>query len=400
MADLETFRTEARLWLRANAPQSLYGTREGRFDGFWGGRRSTETDPDILRWRDVMADKGWTAPTWPVEYGGGGLSRDEAKVLDEVMTELELPPAVVGFGLVMIGPTLLDYGTDAQKAEHLPKIARGETRWCQGYSEPGAGSDLASLQTRAVADGDDFIINGQKVWTSHADKSDWIFALVRTDPDAPKRKGITFILVDMDTPGVSTRPIELISGSSIFCETFFEDARVPARHVVGEVNNGWTVAKALLGYERTMIGAAISGQMLGVEDELIEQARHYLGCPEGRLPDPMLRDDIVRAAMNDQCLNLTVERIRQSLREGQAPGSESSILKVAGTEAKQARWELAIRIAGQQALGWEGPGYTDDELQRTRNWLRSRASTIEGGSSEIQLNVIASRVLGLKFPGT
>lgn len=394
MNHLETFRAQTRAWIEANAPASLYGTRKGRFDGFWGGRKSTETDPDILRWRDVMLSRGWTAPMWPQAYGGGGLSRDEAEILEDLLVEFKLPPPVVGFGLTMIGPTLLDYGSEEQKLEHLPKICSGEIRWCQGYSEPNAGSDLASLQTRGVLEGDEFLINGQKVWTSHADKSDWIFCLVRTDPNAKKQQGISFILVDMLSDGVSTRPIELISGASPFCETFLENVRVPVSNMVGELNRGWTVAKALLGYERSMIGSAITGQMASAELAIVDQYRRTRGV-EGPVTDAILRDEIARFGILNECLDMTRQRIQQAQEAGAKPGSEASIMKVVGTSIKQQRYELGMRVGALDSVGWEGPGFHDTDLSETREYLRSRANSIEGGSSEVQLNIIAKAVLGL-----
>jgi len=263
MADLETFRRDTRAWLEANAPESLRGRPASEVDGVWGGKKFRFASEDQKRWLEVMGEKGWTAPTWPSEYGGGGLSRDEAKVLSQEMAALKLPPPLIGFGLTMIGPTLLRFGNEEQKKEHLPRICRGEIRWCQGYSEPGAGSDLAGLQSRAVRDGDHFVINGQKVWTSYADEADWIFALVRTDTTVKKQAGITFILIDMDQPGVSVKPIRLISGYSPFCETFFEDARALRKNVIGEVNKGWTVAKRLLQYDRPSIGGGSAGAARG-----------------------------------------------------------------------------------------------------------------------------------------
>ncbi len=391
---MSDFRSEIRSWLEAEAPSSLRGTRAGRFHGHWGGRRHPEPEADVKRWLEVARSRGYTAPTWPTKFGGAGLSHEQAKILNEEMARLELPPPLVGFGLVMIGPTLLDFGTEEQKREHLPKIASGEVRWCQGYSEPGAGSDLASLRTSAIRDVDDFVIDGQKVWTSFADKSDWIFALVRTDTTVKKQRGITFILIDMEQPGVSAKPIELISGSSPFCEVFFEDVRVPVANVVGEINAGWTVAKALLQYERSVIGQAIGGQLSTVEPELVAMAREQLGAPEGALPDAVLRDRIAQTGMDIAAFELTIDRVRQQMTGG-SPGLESSILKVCGSELKQRRYELATEILGPQALGWDGPGFEPDQLTTTREWLRSRGNTIEGGTSEIQLNIIAQRVLGL-----
>src|SRR5262245_34462491 len=240
MADLDSFREETRAWLAANAPPSMRGPLTNPDDLCWGGRKARYPD-DVKRWLDVMAERGWTAPTWPREYGGGGLTKQETKVLAEEMGKLRLRPPLTGFGLSMIGPLLLQEGNEELKREHIPKIVRGEIRWCQGYSEPGAGSDLASLQTKAVRDGDVFVLNGQKVWTSYGDKADWMFILVRTDFEAPKHGGITFLLMDMETPGVSVKPIKLISGYSPFCETFLSDVRVPVKNVVGQVHAGWTM---------------------------------------------------------------------------------------------------------------------------------------------------------------
>jgi alkylation response protein AidB-like acyl-CoA dehydrogenase len=394
MSELESFREEIRAWVESNAPASLRGTRKGRFDGYWGGRKEVPQS-DVKRWFDVALERGLTAPSWPVAFGGAGLSDAQARTFDQELARIALPPPLVGVGLTMIGPTLFDYGTDAQRAEHIPRIVRGEVRWCQGYSEPGAGSDLASLSTKAVRDGDHFVVNGQKVWTSFADKSDWIFALVRTDPSAKKQLGITFLLIDMETPGVSTRPIELISGASPFCETFFEDVRVPSANVIGEVNAGWTVAKALLGYERSMIGEAMSGDIANAEVDLVARARLALGAASGALPDDAIRLAIARTAMQERCFAYTIERLRQTARAGKAPGSESSILKIVASELKQTRWAEAVQIAGPDALGWEGAGFDARDLAATREWLRSRANTIEGGTSEVQLNIIAKHVLGL-----
>ena len=392
MADLETFREETRRWLVANAPASMYAPLASADDICWGGRKG-RYPADVTRWLAVMAERGWTAPMWPREYGGGGLGRAEAKVLAEEMGKLHLRPPLTGFGLTMIGPLLLQEGNEAQKREHLPKIARGEIRWCQGYSEPGAGSDLAGLQTRAARDGDVFVVNGQKVWTSYADKADWMFLLVRTDPEAPKHNGISFLLMDMETPGVSVRPIKLISGASPFCETFISDVRVPVVNVVGPVNGGWRIAKMLLGFERTMIADAFKER--DDKQRLVTLARRYLGEQNGRVADPLVRDHIAQVEMDQACLDLTLARARDGAKAGRPPGPESSIFKYYGTELNQRRRALALDVLGPQALGWEGPGFDDEELRATRDWLRSRGNTIEGGTSEVQLNIIAKRVLGL-----
>ena len=396
MADIEKFRRETREWLLANAPKSMSAPLAEGEELAWGGRQATYPNPEVKQWLDVMAARGWTAPTWPKEYGGGGLSREEARILGEEMAALRLRPPLFNFGLTMIGPVLLEMGSEELKRQHLPPIVRGEIRWCQGYSEPGAGSDLASLQTRAVLDGDHYVLDGQKVWTSHADLSDWMFLLVRTDPNVPKQQGITFLLMDMASPGVSVKPILLISGSSPFCETFFDNVRVPRNQVVGKVNDGWTVAKRLLGHERAMIASI--GKQLGLGGAMatpIELARRYLGDDEARIPDPVVRDRITQVSMDQLCLDWTLARAHDSAKAGHAPGAESSIFKYYGTELNKRRRELMVSIVGPQALGWEGDGFTSEELTITRDWLRSRGNSIEGGTSEIQLNIIAKRVLGL-----
>jgi alkylation response protein AidB-like acyl-CoA dehydrogenase len=395
MSDLERFRSETRAWLLVNAPKAMCTPARSEEDVCWGGRKSNYP-PDVVQWLKVMAERGWTAPTWPKEYGGGGLSREEEKILQSEMRSLGIRPALAGFGLTMIGPLLLHEGSEEQKREHLPRITRGEIRWCQGYSEPGSGSDLASVQTRAVPDGDDFIVNGQKVWTSYADKADWMFALVRTDPSAAKHAGISFLLLDMDSPGVSVKPIQLISGYSPFCETFLQDVRVPRRNVIGRVNEGWTIAKKLLGFERTMIADVfLERDDATGKDRLLDLARRYVGPAEGPIADPLLRDRITQLKLDQACLDLTLQRTKDAAKRGQAPGPESSIFKYYGTELNKRRNELFLSILGPQAVGWEGEGFEPGETKLTREWLRSRANSIEGGTSEIQLNIIAKRVLGL-----
>ncbi len=399
MEDLEKFRTEAHDWLDSRVPRTLRGLVLPEDGGSWGGRKPTWDHPDMEPWLAMMAERGWTAPTWPREYGGGGLSPAAAKVLHEELRKLKLPPPLTGFGLTMIGPTLLRFGDEEQKKEHLPKICRGETRWCQGYSEPDAGSDLASLQTKALRDGDFFVVTGTKVWTSYGDLSDWIFALVRTDPNAKKQEGITFLLIDMETPGVSVRPIKLISGKSPFCETRFDEVRVPVKNAIGGINGGWTVAKALLGHERSMIadlfGTMGKSRKARPGSALANLARDHLDGEGDTLPDPLLRDEIARCEMDDRAFQLTVQRSRDAAQAGHQPGPESSLFKVYATELNMRRSEVMMRIAGPQGLGWEGPGFDEEELHRTRAWLRSRGNSIEGGTSEVQLNIIAKRVLGL-----
>lgn len=392
---LRRFREETRNWLMANAPPSMRTPAKAE-DATWGGTKEKRT-PDAQRWLDLNVERGFTAPTWPREYGGGGLSKAEAKILAEEMTALQVRAPLVGFGLSMIGPLLLQEGSADLKKAHLPPIVRGEIRWCQGYSEPGAGSDLASLQTKAVRDGDDYVLDGSKIWTSYAEKADWMFILVRTDPNAKKQHGITFLLMDMTTPGVSVKPILLISGASPFCETFLSGARVPVQNRVGQENQGWAIARALLAHERTMIGDIFKEQ--GDADKLLSAAREHLGADGGRIADPVLRDRLAALEMDQACLDLTMQRAKDSARAGHKPGHESSIFKLVGTELNQRRRDLHCAILGPSALGWEtssgASGFEPDELAATRSWLRSRGNTIEGGTSEIQLDILAKRVLGL-----
>ncbi len=392
MPDLDAFREETHRWLAANAPPSMRTPTRGTDELCWGGKKTTYA-PDVLRWRDVMVERGWTAPMWPREYGGGGLTPQEAKILTEEMAALSLRPPLIGFGLWMIGPLLLQEGSEVLKREHLPPIVKGEVRWCQGYSEPSAGSDLASLQTRAIADGDDFVVNGQKIWTSYGDKSDWMFLLVRTDSSARKQDGITFILLDMSTPGVSVRPIRLISGASPFCETLFTDVRIPGRNVVGERNRGWAIARALLGHERSMIADVYKERDDAAR--LVRAARQELGEDDGRVADRVVRDRIAQLEIDQACFDATIARGRAAAKAGDKPGHETSILKYYGTELNQRRRELHVEIAGPRTLGWEGAGFEETDVKLTCDWLRSRGNTIEGGTSEIQLNIIAKRVLGL-----
>jgi alkylation response protein AidB-like acyl-CoA dehydrogenase len=393
MEELERFREEIRAFLDEACPPSMR-TPMPEGEEVWGGRRAVYDHPDQKLWLDRMAARGLTAPTWPREYGGGGLSREEAAILEVELRRLGCRAPLKSFGLWMLGPVLLRYGSEAQKLEHLPRIARGEIRWCQGYSEPGAGSDLASLSTRAVREGDLYVVNGQKTWTSHGALADWMFCLVRTDPAAPKHEGIGFLLVDMASPGVSVRPIQLISGSSPFCETFFDEVRVPAANMVGAPNAGWTVAKALLDHERALI-SNLRESSFDAEEPLEVMARRYLGGEGGPLPDPILRDRITQANLDLLCNKLTVRRAAETAQAGQPPGPETSMLKLYGMELNKRRKELRVAIAGFAGIGWEGPGFEAEELAHTRAWLRSRANSIEGGTAEIQLNIIAKRILGL-----
>ncbi|HBZ04913.1 MAG TPA: acyl-CoA dehydrogenase [Massilia sp.] len=391
MDEFLAFRQEVRAWLEEYCPPEMRVPMGGDLDITWGGRKMQFRSDAQRLWLERMAAKGWTVPEWPVEYGGGGLTREQAKVLRQEMDALGCRVPLHSFGIWMLGPALLKYGTEEQKREHLPPIARGEIRWCQGYSEPNAGSDLASLQTRADDHGDHFIVNGQKVWTSYADKADWIFCLVRTDFTASKHQGISFVLFDMDSPGVSTRPITLISGKSPFCETFFDNVRVEKRNLVGELNGGWTIAKYLLTHERDMIGAM--GERAR-PPALGQFAARSVGLDEqGRLDDPVLRADVARFEVDEAAFRLLLERSGDLARQGKVHPAFSSVLKHYGAELNKRRYELLMAAGGAEALEWEGERSREGELARL--WLRSKANSIEGGTAEVQLNVIAKRILGL-----
>ncbi|MFN7618629.1 MAG: acyl-CoA dehydrogenase family protein [bacterium] len=391
MTELDTFRAETRAWLEANCPAECRGPVDNEEDRVWGGRNAVYPTPAHKIWLDRMGAKGWTAPEWPAEYGGGGLSREQAKVLHSEMRRIDAQPPLASFGVWMLGPALLAFGTEAQKKHFLPEIVRGEIRWCQGYSEPGAGSDLAGLQTRAEDRGDHWIVNGQKVWTSYADKADWIFCLVRTDPDASKHLGISFVLIDMATKGVSTRPITLISGKSPFCETFFDDVRVEKENLVGTLNRGWDVAKYLLAHERTMIGAI--GE-LGGGRPLGQVATGSIGMDdEGRLDDGMLRARIAEMEIDAAAFRLAMERAGDQVKVGQAHPAIASMLKYYGSELNKRRHELLMAAGGSDALEWEGERSRGGKS--ARDWLRTKANSIEGGTSEVQLNIIAKHLLQL-----
>ncbi len=384
----ETFRAEARDWLEENCPPTM--RRAGGYTA--GGRKAKYPNPETKLWLDRMAERGWTAPHWPKEYGGGGLSTEEHQILADEMGRINAAAPLSGHGLTMIGPAILEFGTHEQCLEHLPRIARGEIRWCQGYSEPGAGSDLASLQCRAEEDGDDYLVNGSKIWTSGADQADWIFALVRTDFSV-KHEGISFLVLDMEAPGVTVSPIELISGSSEFCQTFFDDVRVPKRNLIGKPGEGWTVGKRLLQYERSSIGGR--GNARQKVRTIDETAREYAGVEDGKIANHDLRSRVTSLRIDETAYQFTIRRSIEESTSSRAPSFLSSFFKLYGTEQNMRRQDLTMDIMGLQALGWSGDAYAPAELGATRGWLRSKANSIEGGSSEVQRNIIAKRVLGL-----
>jgi len=380
----DEFRAELRSWLEENCPPEMRGGAMTEDGICWGGKNWVFTSDAQKLWLDRCAAKGYTVPTWPVDYGGAGLTREQEKVFHEEMAAINARIPLQSFGIWMLGPALLHFGSHEQKLHYLPPIARGEIRWCQGYSEPGAGSDLANVQTRGEDKGDYWLINGQKIWTSYADQADWIFALVRTDKDAPKHKGISFLLCDMEQAGVETRPIKMISGISPFCETFFTDAKIPKEQIVGTENRGWDVAKYLLTHEREMIsggGAGLSGggRALGavIADTMDEM-------------DATLRADAMRCEVDALAIGLTLERYKDQSEAGQGAGDASAMLKYMGTELNKQRHELMMSAGGSDALEWDGP-----LGNRAGDWLRTKANSIEGGTSEVMLSIVSRRVLGL-----
>lgn len=388
MSDLDTFRMETRTWLEANCPAEMREPIKGDEDMCWGGRNYEFQSEAQKVWLERMVAQGWTVPTWPKEYGGADLSRQEEIVLLQEMKRINARSPLSSFGIWMLGPALLKFGNPEQKAAHLPPIARGEIRWCQGYSEPGAGSDLASLKTKAEDMGDYYLVNGQKVWTSYADKADWIFCLVRTDNSGKKHHGISFVLFDMESEGVEARPIKLISGKSPFCETFLTDVKVPKENLVGEEHKGWSIAKYLLTHEREMIGG---GNEVG--RPLHEIAAASLGLDAGRLSDSMLRAKIAEAEIDEWAFNLTVKRKLAEAKAGASLGADSSMLKYYGTELNKRKFELMMDATGHEGLEWESE--RSNEGKMARSWLRTKGNSIEGGTSEVQLNIISKHILQL-----
>jgi len=393
VSDADTFRTEARAWLETHCPPSQRQPIV-REEQIWAGSKATFPSEEARLWFEAMRDRGWTAPTWPTEYGGGGLDAEQARILEQEMARLNCRPPLYDMGLWMLGPALLTYGTPEQKASHIPRIVRGEVRWAQGYSEPGAGSDLASLTTRAEDRGDHFVVSGTKIWTTRADVADWIFCLVRTDQAAPKREGISFLLIDMGSAGVSTRPIPLISGESEFCQTFFDEVQVPKDNLVGTLNGGWLVAKELLKHERKLM-ATMEAITEKVDVGLVDLAKSRLPMTaEGKIADGELRARIAEHLMQADALADLNEMIYRGMRASQLDPALPLTLKYIGTTEQQRKDELMLEILGADGLDMESK--ESPELARmVRNWAYNKAHTIAGGTSEIQLNIIARRGLGL-----
>jgi alkylation response protein AidB-like acyl-CoA dehydrogenase len=390
---LAQFREATKAWLADNFPAALANKMLGY---------ERISDPELAQqlevWRQKLAEQGWGAPTWPKEYGGAGLTQPEARVISQEMGKIGAInpiPLMAGMGVTMVGPTVLEYGTEEQKQKHLPSIASGEIRWCLGLSEPNAGSDLASLATKAIDDGDAFILNGQKVWTSGADISQWCGALVRTDPNAKKRDGISFVMLPMDQPGVETKPIRLIAGASPFCETFFNDARAEKSDLLGELNDGWSVVKRLLQHERQSQTSA-RGPAANKADSLPNVAKKYVGtAADGTLADTDLRTRLANHLMDAQAHALTVSRITAEARGNPQVSAAASILKNSATKVAQIKSELTLELMGSQGVGWEGDHFSADELANVREWLSGKAISIYGGSFEVQNNIISKNILGL-----
>ena len=394
MSDLETFRSETRAWLEANCPAEMREPVRDEDDVYWGGRKATFKSDAQKAWLETCVEKGYTVPAWPKEYGGAGLNAAEAKILRQEMAAIGARPPLSSFGIWMLGPALLQFGTEGQKKRFLNEIARGEIRWCQGYSEPGSGSDLVSMQTFGEDKGDHWVVNGQKIWTSYADEADWIFCLVRTDKEN-KYKGITFMLFDMAGDGVTTKPIKLISGNSPFCETFFDDVKVPKSYgedcpgYVGEINRGWDVAKYLLGHEREMISGAGGGdRTAGIGAAMSRRA-----AKEGYELDPVMRAELAMFDVDALAYAAMGEKFLDEIKVGKAHPAQPNMMKYVGTELNKRRHELMMSAGGSTALEWESEA--TDGGKPSRGWLRTKANSIEGGTSEVMLNVISKRILEL-----
>jgi alkylation response protein AidB-like acyl-CoA dehydrogenase len=382
-----------RAWIGAHVPSAW---REAATSGGIAAIRAVRSRSDYEAWYPVFGASGLVVPTWPEEYGGLGVERDAARIV-----EAELAPYHLGrlnpLGLNLCASALFAHGTEAQRLRFLPPIVRNEERWCQLFSEPGAGSDLASLATRAVRDGDDWVVTGQKVWTTWAHVSDWAVLLARTDPVAPKRKGITYFLLDLDQPGVDVRPLRHLTGAIDFNEVFLDGARVPDAQRVGEVHDGWRVAGATLSSERQMVAGAGSGGVDRIGGSGIEHSM-ALARERGAAADPVARQRLAALATEERIRQLTNQRVRAGLSAGRPPGAESSVGKVHSGDLNQRLQVLATDLLGADALAWAADAslpYHAALPREIHGMLRSRANTIEGGTSEVNKNIVGERVLGL-----
>ena len=387
---MQEFRLESRQWLHDNCPESV------RKPGFipWGSSKIALTEDNSL-WLSRMSEKGWTVPTWPEEYGGGGLGKEDFLILLDELQRIQARPPLLGMGISMIGPTLLEFGSEEQKLRHLPAIVRGDIAWCQGYSEPGSGSDLASLKLRADADGDDYIVNGSKIWTTHAHMADHIFCLVRTDNSGRPQQGISFLLIDMDSPGVSVEPIITMAGDHEVNQVFFENVRVPQANRIGEENKGWTYAKGLLAHERSGL-AGIQNSVMGLEKAKRNAQKVRVGA--GTLLDlSSFKNKVGVLEAELLALEFTEMRTLARVAAGGDPGPESAILKLKGTEIQQRITELNLEAAGVFAAPWGAEAFGPEFAHgATQSYLGGRATTIYGGASEVQKDIITKKVLGIK----
>ena len=382
--ELEAFRLEARGWLQANLPETIRDNPSQVALAMVDGATQPK---DVVLWRSRLGARGWGVPTWPTRYGGGGLTASQASVLKDEMARIGAINPIGGLGVMMFGPTLLEYGNPEQLERHIPPIAKGQLRWCQGFSEPGAGSDLASLQMTALDEGDSFRVTGQKVWTTGAQHAHWCFCLVRTDKGPSKHDGISFLMIDMASPGVEVRPIILISGESPFCETFFTDVLVPKANLVGPRGGGWQVAKRLLQHERQ--NTSVGSSPIGVAStaNIGDLARSHVGVDaDNQLVDRDLRHRMAEHQMQARTFALTHARDEAESRANSGPSNTASIMKNAGGQVRAERAELTIELMGNEGLYWS---------EEVRGWLRGKSGAIAGGSTEIQNNIIAKRILGL-----
>lgn len=382
-SELDSFRLEVREWLAENCPVELRNRPRGMDTSFWGGRNPVYPSEQHKLWFERMASRAWTVPTWPAEYGGGGLDAAQGRVLKQEMERIGAPDALSSLGIMMLGPALLKFGTEEQKLEHIPLIAQGKIRWAQGYSEPGAGSDLASLTTKGEDKGDHFLVNGQKIWTTYGHKADMIFTLVRTEPDAPKHLGISFLLIDMAQPGVNATPIRMISGNEHFAQTFFDDAVVPKANLVGEQGRGWDVAKYLLTFERSSMGQSLGG---GAGSTMAEVAIDRLGR-EGLAREPGLRREVAETMMETWAMQIAGERMYDAGKAGVLSPFSPNVMKLLGTELAARRTRLAMSLGGFDELAVDG--------RDTYEWLQAPPNCVAGGSNEVQLNVLSKRALEL-----
>jgi alkylation response protein AidB-like acyl-CoA dehydrogenase len=391
-----SFRREVIDFIERECPKELRQRRGGAMFGGGGATQAASFQElrDLGRaWQKKLAERSWVVPHWPREYGGAGLSVIEQFIFNEEMAKARAPRMGGGIGLGWAGPTIIVHGTDEQKAEHLPPMVRGETQWCQGFSEPGAGSDLANVQTRAARDGDDYVVNGQKIWTSGAQTADWMILLARTDPQAPKHRGISYFLVDMKTPGINIQPLRNMAGDASFNQVFFDNVRVPRRNLIGEENRGWYIGTTTLDFERSGIATGV-GHNLAVQD-LVDWARAARGSPYCRLDSPRARLELAERAIEARVELMLNYQIIGLQARGMIPNKEASIAKLYSSELDQRIAATYLDLLGLYGQLGRGSQRAADGGRGVSQYLYAVASTIGGGTSEVQRNIIAQRGLGL-----